>query len=111
MRAFLRQIGNISIIDISGKITIGEGDIIIRDKVNDLLSNGNINIIINLAKVRYIDSGGVGELVACLKRAKEKGGIIKLLNPSSKVYDVFQIVNIGSLFETFSNEEEALNSF
>lgn len=111
MRADLRQVGNVSVIDLSGKITIGEGDVLVREKVAELLEKGNLNILINLNKVKYIDSAGVGELVSCLKRVKEKGGFLKLLNPSAKVYDVLEIVNIGSVFETFKDEEEALNSF
>ncbi len=111
MRADTRQIGNVSIIDLFGKITIGEGDVIMREKVEELLEGGKVNIIINLNKVKYMDSAGIGELVACQKRAKEKGGEVKLLNIPSKVSDVLEIVNIGGVFETYKDEKEALDSF
>lgn len=111
MRADIRQLENISIIDFSGKITIGEGDVLMREKVEELLEGGHVNIIINLNKVKYMDSAGIGELVACQKRAKEKGGQVKLLNVTPKVADVLEIVNIGGVFEIYKDEQEAINSF
>ena len=77
-------------VDISGKITIGEGDIVLREKVDELLDEGQTQIVLNLEKVTYMDSAGIGELVACYKRAKEKGGTVKLLDPSGKVLDLLR---------------------
>ncbi len=111
MKATLRQLGDVSVVDLSGRITIGEGDVVLREKVADLLENGKKNIILNLGKVSYMDSSGIGELVACLKRSREKGGNVKLLNPSGKVYDLLLLIKLGEVFEIFENEKEALTSF
>ena len=83
----------------------------LRDKVNELLDSGETRIVLNLEKVKYMDSAGIGELVACYKRAKEKEGTVKLLNPSGKVYDLLQLTKLEDVFDTFKNEQEAINSF
>ncbi len=111
MKASVRQIGHVSVVDISGKITIGEGDVVLRDKVNELLDSDNKHILLNLEKVSYMDSAGIGELVACYKRAKEKDGTVKLLNPSGKVYDLLQLTKLEEVFETFREESKGLVSF
>ena len=111
MRATVRQTGNISIIDLSGRITIGEGDVIMREKISEVIDQGQRNIILNLNKVTYMDSAGIGELVACLKRVREKGGAIKLLNASGKVYDLLQLTKLEDIFESYKDEKEAIDSF
>jgi len=111
MKVNVRQIGNISVVDVSGKITIGEGDVVMRERVQELLDGGHQNILLNLEKVSYMDSAGIGELVACYKRAKEKEGVVKLLNPSGKVYDLLQLTKLEEVFETYRDEKEALVSF
>ena len=111
MKAVVRQTDGVSIVDISGKVTIGEGDVILRDRVNELLDGGHKSILLNLAKVKYMDSAGIGELVACYKRAKEKEGTVKLLNPSGKVYDLLQLTKLEEVFDTYRDESEALKSF
>ena len=111
MKASVREIGKVSVVDLSGKITIGEGDVVLREKVSELLDGGRQNIILNLGKVSYMDSAGIGELVACYKRAKEKEGTVKLLNPSGKVYDLLQLTKLEEVFETYKDEKEALVSF
>ena len=111
MKAIVRQIGHVSVVDLSGKITIGEGDVILRETVQEVLDAGNENVLLNLEKVSYMDSAGIGELVACFKRAKEKGGIVKLLNPSGKVYDLLQLTKLEEVFETYKDEREALVTF
>ena len=111
MKATVRQIGRVSVVDLSGKITIGEGDVILRERVTELLDGGNQNLLLNLEKVGYMDSAGIGELVACYKRAKEKDGTVKLLNPSGKVYDLLQLTKLEEVFETYRDEGEALGSF
>jgi len=75
------------------------------------LDAGNHHILLNLEKVSYMDSAGIGELVACYKRSKEKGGNVKLLNPSGKVYDLLSLTKLEEVFETFKDEKEALVSF
>jgi len=111
MKASIRQIGHVAVVDLSGKITIGEGDVVLREKVQELLDNGHKAILLNLEKVGYMDSAGIGELVACYKRAKEKEGVVKLLNPSGKVYDLLQLTKLEEVFDTFRDEKEALVSF
>jgi len=111
MKATVREIGKVSVLDLSGKITIGEGDVVLREKVNEMLESSRLNILLNLGKVSYMDSAGIGELVACYKRAKEKSGIVKLLNPTGKVYDLLQLTKLEEGFETFADEKEALVSF
>ena len=111
MKATIRKLGKVSVVDINGKITIGEGDVLLREKVNELLEAGENRIVLNLEKVKYMDSAGIGELVACYKRAKEKDGTVKLLNPSGKVYDLLQLTKLEEVFETFRDEKEALVSF
>ena len=111
MKVNVRQIGKVSIVDLGGKITIGEGDVVMRNTVQELLDTGNQHILLNLEKVSYMDSAGIGELVACYKRAREKAGNVKLLNPSGKVYDLLSLTKLEEVFETFKDEREALVSF
>jgi len=111
MKATVRKLGRVAVVDITGKITIGEGDVLLRQKVQELLDAGESRILLNLEKVKYMDSAGIGELVACYKRAKEKDGTVKLLNPSGKVYDLLQLTKLEEVFDTFRDEGEALGSF
>ncbi|HKQ60120.1 MAG TPA: STAS domain-containing protein [Candidatus Polarisedimenticolaceae bacterium] len=111
MKANVRRVGHVAVLDLSGKITIGEGDVILREKVQELIDAGQQHILLNLEKVSYMDSAGIGELVACYKRAKEKNGTVKLLSPSGKVYDLLQLTKLEEVFETFRDEKEALVSF
>ena len=111
MKVNVRKIGHVSVVDLSGKITIGEGDVVLRERVQELLDADEKSVLLNLEKVGYMDSAGIGELVACFKRAKEKGGVVKLLNPSGKVYDLLQLTKLEEVFDTFRDEKEALVSF
>ena len=111
MKTTVRTVGQVSVVDLSGKITIGEGDIVLRDKVHELLDAGNKKILLNLEKVSYMDSAGIGELVACFKRSREKGGTVKLLKPSGKVEDLLQLTKLWEVFEIFSEEQQAVASF
>ena len=111
MKITVRKLGTVSVLDINGKITIGEGDVLLREKVNELLDGGSTRILLNLEKVKYMDSAGIGELVACYKRAKEKEGTVKLLNPSGKVYDLLQLTKLEEVFDTYRDEKEALGSY
>lgn len=111
MKAKVRTIGKVSLVDLSGKITIGEGDVVLRDEVNKLLESDNKNILLNLDRVSYMDSAGIGELVACYKRAAETGAKVKLLNPSGRVSDLLSLTKLQEVFEIFKNEKEALVSF
>ena len=111
MKASVREHGEVSVVDLSGKITIGSGDVVLREKVNELIDSGKKHILLNLKGVSYMDSAGIGELVACYKRAKECDGVVKLLNPSGKVYDLLQLTKLEEVFETYKDEKDALGSF
>ncbi|MFQ5669459.1 MAG: STAS domain-containing protein [Acidobacteriota bacterium] len=111
MKAKARKIGRVTVVDIVGKITIGSGDVVLRETVQRLFDEGERMLVLNLNGVSYMDSAGIGELVACHKRALEKGGELKLLNPSGKVYDLLQLTKLDEVFETFKDEKEALVSF
>jgi anti-sigma B factor antagonist len=111
MKTKVRQIGKVSLVDLAGKITIGAGDVQLREAVVELLEGGNRNILLNLERVSYMDSAGIGELVACYKRAKEREGIVKLVNPTGKVYDLLQLTKLEEIFDVFKDEKEALVSF
>lgn len=111
MSVNVRRIGKVSVVDLSGKITIGKGDVALRQTVRELLEGGDQDILINLDKVSYMDSAGIGELVACHKRVLDAGGRVKLLNPRGKVYDLFQMTKLDQVFETYGDEKEALVSF
>ena len=111
MKANVRQIGDISVVDISGKITIGKGDVVLRETVVGLLEDSQRKILLNLEGVPYMDSAGIGEVVACLKRVQDRGGFMKLLNPKEKVYDVLLLTKLDQIFEMFTDEKEALVSF
>jgi anti-sigma B factor antagonist len=111
MKANARHHGKVTVLDLSGKITIGEGDIRLREAVNGLLEEGRKNLVLNLSGVSYMDSAGIGELVACYKRAKEKGAGMKLLNPSGKVQDLLILTRLQEVFDIYRDEREALTSF
>ena len=111
MKVNVRSEGDVSVVDLSGKITIGEGDVVLRETVETLLTEGRSKIVLNLSRISYMDSAGIGELVACYKRSREKGGQLKLLNPSGKVYDLLQLTKLEEIFETFRDEGEAIQSF
>jgi anti-sigma B factor antagonist len=111
MKVNVRTEGAVTLIDLNGKITIGEGDVILREAIEKSLKGGATKILLNLSKISYMDSAGIGELVACYKRAREKGGELKLLNPSGKVEDLLQLTKLEEIFETFRDEATALKSF
>jgi len=106
-----RAEGDVHVLELSGKITIGEGDVELRRTVHGMIDVGHHKILLSLEKVGFMDSAGLGELVACLKRATEKGGTIKLLRPSGKVADLISLTKITEIFEIFEDEREALASF
>lgn len=111
MKAKVRQIGTVTVVDLSGKITIGSGDVVLRETVQRLFDEGHKQILLNLSGVSYMDSAGIGELVACHKRASQKNGALKLLNPSGKVYDLLQLTKLDEVFDMHKDEKEALVSF
>ena len=111
MKVAIRQVDGITILDLSGRITLGEGSIILRDSVHDALDKGSKNILLNLAQISYIDSSGVGELVSAFTSVKNAGGELKLLNLTKKVHDLLQITKLYTVFDIWDNEASAITAF
>jgi len=110
-KATVRQVGDVVVIDLSGRITLGDGSGTVRDTVKDLIVKGRRQILLNLKDVSYIDSAGLGELVGSYASMTNQGGQIKLLNAQSKVKDVLQVTKLYTVFENFTDEPTALRSF
>jgi len=106
-----RQEGNVTIIDLNGKITLGENTGILRDELRSLMSQGQKHIILNMKDVSYVDSAGLGELVGAYTTATNQGGAVKLLHLQGKMKDLMQITKLHTIFPAFENEQEAVNSF
>lgn len=111
MKSTSRQVNGVVIVDLSGRITLGEGSVILRDMVRDLLSKGNKNILLNLADVSYIDSSGIGELVSAYTHVRREGGELKLLNLTKKVHDLLQITKLYTVFDIKDDEATAVAAF
>ena len=107
-----RQAGDVTVLDLSGKITIGEGSVALRTAIRRLLEEGKKRILLNLAGVSYVDSSGIGELVSSYTAiGKEEGGQLKLLNLTQKIRDLLTITKLLTVFDVYENEAEALNSY
>lgn len=106
-----RTSGDVTILDLKGKITLGEGDALLRDRVNHLLSQGRRKLLLNLEGVPYIDSAGLGEIVRTYTTASRQGGSLKLLNLTKRIQDLLSITKLLTVFDTFDSESEALRSF
>ena len=111
MKIKTRQVDGITIMDCSGRITLGEGSVTLRDSVRDLLSKGSKKILLNLGDVTYIDSSGIGELVSAFTTVKNQGGDLKLLNLTKKVHDLLQITKLYTVFDVKDDEASAVASF
>ena len=106
-----RTSGDVTVLDLKGKITLGEGDELLKDKVNSLVNQGNKRIVLNLADVPYIDSAGLGEIVRTYTTVSRQGGSLKLLNLTKRITDLLSITKLLTVFETFDSENEAVKSF
>jgi anti-sigma B factor antagonist len=111
VKAEVRTVGNVSIVDLSGRITLGEGSGLVRNTIKELVNSGHTKIIVNLKEVTYIDSAGLGELVGAYATVTNMAGSIKLLHPQSKVHDLLQITKLYTVFVAFDDEAEAMRSF
>lgn len=111
MKIETRTIGDVRILDCSGKITLGEGTMAVRNTVRDILKNNGKKIILNLAEVNYIDSSGIGELVSTYSTVANHGGQFKLLNLTKKIQELLAITKLLTVFQVFDNEQTALASF
>jgi anti-sigma B factor antagonist len=106
-----RAIGDVLVLDVKGRITLGEGDELLKDKVNSLLNQGYKKIVLNLAEVPYIDSAGLGEIVRTYTTVSRQGGNLKLLNLTKRITDLLAITKLLTVFETFDSENDAVQSF
>jgi anti-sigma B factor antagonist len=111
VKSSTRQVDGVTIVDLSGRITLGEGSATLKDTVQDLLSKGLKRIVLNLGEVNYVDSSGIGALVSALTAAKNQGGQLKLLNVTKRVHDLLQITKLHSLFDVKNDEAAAVQSF
>ena len=111
MKISTRQVDGVTILDCSGRITLGEGSIVLRDAIREILSKGNKKILVNLGDVNYIDSSGIGELVSAFTTVKNQGGELKLLNLTRKVHDLLQITKLYTVFDVKDDEASAIASY
>jgi anti-sigma B factor antagonist len=110
MKISNRQIADVTILDVSGRVVAGEAALL-RESIRNLIARGEKNIVLNLAEVPYIDSAGIGELVSALVAVRRQSGCLELLNLSRRVRDVLEIVKLLTVFQVFANEVEALAAF
>jgi anti-sigma B factor antagonist len=106
-----RSNGDVMVLDLKGKITLGEGDELLKDKVNSLVNQGHRKIVLNLAEVPYLDSAGLGEVVRAYTTVSRQGGSLKLLNLTKRITDLLSITKLLTVFDTFDTENEAIRSF
>ncbi len=106
-----RQVGEVTVVDVSGRITLGEGSSNLREGIRDLVSKGNTKLLLNLADVSYIDSSGIGELVSGFTTVTNQGGQLKLLNLTKRVKDLLQITKLYTVFDVHEDEASAVRSF
>jgi anti-sigma B factor antagonist len=111
MKASIRQVEGVTIVDLSGRIKLGEGSSVLRDTVKDLLGKGQKNILLNLGDISYIDSSGIGELVSAFTSVRNQGGELKLLHLTKKVHDLLQITKLYTVFDVKDDEAAAISAF
>jgi anti-sigma B factor antagonist len=111
VKASLRRVGDVTIVDLAGRITLGEGSGLVRNTIKDLIASGQKNILLNLKEVSYLDSAGLGEMVGAYASVTNAGGIIKLLHPQAKVHDLLQVTKLYTVFLAHDDESEAIRSY
>jgi anti-sigma B factor antagonist len=111
MKVATRQVDGVTILDLSGRITLGEGSVTLRDTVHDVLAKGSKKILLNLENINYIDSSGIGELVSGFTSVRNAGGELKLLNLTKKVHDLLQITKLYTVFDIWDNEASGISAF
>ena len=111
MKATNRQVDGVTVVDMSGRITLGEGSVVLRDSIRDLVGKGQKKILLNLGDVTYIDSSGIGELVSAFTAVRREGGELKLLNLTKKVHDLLQITKLYTVFDIKDDEATAIKAF
>ena len=111
MKSSSRKVDGVTVLDLSGRITLGEGSVVLRDLIRDLTASGNKQILLNLGDVTYIDSSGIGELVSAFTSVRNQGGDLKLLNLTKKVHDLLQITKLYTVFDVRDDEATAIAAF
>ncbi|MGD1146917.1 MAG: STAS domain-containing protein [Thermoanaerobaculaceae bacterium] len=111
MKTRVRDVGDVRVLDLEGKITIGAGDVELRKQIEDAVAGGKLHLLLNLAGVSHIDSSGIGEMVGCFTTLARKGGKMKLLNLTQKINDILQVTQLITVFDVYDSETEALASF
>ena len=111
MRISTRTRSGVTIVDLKGNITIGEGDVLFRETVSKLIEEEKLRVLINMAAVKYMDSAGVGELIRAHTSFARRGGVLRLLNLQKKTREILVITKLITVFQSFSNEKEAVESF
>ena len=106
-----RTVGDVMVLDLKGRVMLGDGDEVLKDKVNSLLNQGMKKIVLNLAEVPYIDSAGLGEVVRTYTTVSRQGGHLKLLNLTKRITDLLAITKLLTVFDTYDSETEAVRSF
>ncbi|MBD95749.1 MAG: anti-anti-sigma factor [Acidobacteria bacterium] len=106
-----RVLENVVVVDLNGKLTIGEGDALLREKINSLMQQGHTNLLLNLGEVPYVDSAGLGEIVRTFTTVKHQGGTLKLINLTKRIKDLLTITKLLTVFDTYDSEAEAVGSF
>ena len=106
-----RTVNDVTVLDLKGKMTLGEGDEMLKEKINSLLAAGKKKLLLNLEAVPYIDSAGLGEVVRTYTTVSRQGGALKLLNLTKRITDLLSITKLLTVFETFDSEGEAVRSF
>jgi anti-sigma B factor antagonist len=106
-----RTVSDVTVLDLKGKMTLGEGDELLKDKINSLLASGKRKLVLNLEGVPYIDSAGLGEIVRTYTTVSRQGGSLKLLNLTKRIEDLLAITKLLTVFETYDTEQEAVKSF
>ena len=111
MRFSARKVESVAIIDVEGKILLGDGDVEIKRAVDEMLARGDRNILLNLARVPYIDSAGLGEIIRCFTAIRKNGGNFKLLSPNQRLIDLLAITKLVNVFDWYNDEPAAIKSF
>jgi anti-sigma B factor antagonist len=106
-----REVDGVTVLDLSGRITLGEGSVQLRDSIRDLIGKGQRRILLDLGDVNYIDSSGLGELVSAYTSARNQGATLKLLKLTKKVHDLLQLTKLYTVFDIYDDEASAIASF
>lgn len=111
MKSSVRDVGDVRVIGLEGKVTIGSGDVALRGLVDQAITAGRTKVLLDLKEVTHIDSSGIGEMVGCFTTLTRRGGAMKLVNLPDKISDILQVTQLITVFDTFESETDAIASF